>query len=107
MGTDAEQTYFDDASDADLAPAKPRTTTVLGLLALTSLTFSYLGAYAVSGALVEADVIRGWRPDSDPRPLWLLTGFCVLLLTFMFFGGVARFISQRQLRQIDEMSTEA
>lgn len=34
----------------ELAPAKPRLWTVLGLLALTSLTFSYLGAYAVARA---------------------------------------------------------
>jgi hypothetical protein len=109
MGHDAEQTMTE-ASDADLAAAagaKPRTTTVLGLLALTSLTLSYLGAYAVSGALVEADVIGRWQPESDPRPAWLATGFSVLLVAFVVIGCGVRFLSQRQLRQIDEMSSEA
>ena len=108
MGHDAEQTFADAGGDADLAAAdaKPRTVTVLGLLALTSFTLSYLGAYAVSGALVEADVVRRWQPDADPRPLWLATGFGVLLVAFCVIGCAGRFMSQRQLRQIDEMSDE-
>ena len=93
-------------ADGEVAAAKPNTATVLGLLALTSLTFSYLGAYAVSGALVQADVIRRWRPDADPRPTWLVVGFCVLLLVFVCVGALARHLSRRELRQIDEMSEE-
>jgi hypothetical protein len=90
----------------DISPAKPKLPTVLGLLALTSLTLSYLGAYAVAGALVEADVLHRWRPDADPRPKWLIIGFCALLVTFTLMGVVVRFLSQRQLREIDEMSDE-
>jgi hypothetical protein len=97
------------AGDAEAAGdvAKPNNATVLGLLALTSLTFSYLGAYAVSGALVQAEVLHRWRPDADPRPKWLVEGFCVLLLVFMCIGALARHLSRRELRQIDEMSDEA
>jgi ABC-type branched-subunit amino acid transport system permease subunit len=91
----------------ELAPAKPKLWTVLGLLSLTSLTFSYLGAYAVAGALVEADVLHRWRPDADPRPKWLGIGFFSLLLLFLIVCGIVRFLSQRQLREIDEMSDEA
>jgi hypothetical protein len=89
-----------------LAVAKPNTVTVLGLLALTSLTFSYLGAYAVSGALVQAEVLHRWQPGSDPRPKWLVAGFVLLLTAFVGIGGLARFLSRRELRHIDEMSEE-
>jgi hypothetical protein len=97
---------FDAPLDAEAAAdvTKPNTATVLGLLALTSLTFSYLGAYAVSGALVQAEVLHRWRPDADPRPKWLAVGFCVLLLAFICVGALARHLSRRELRQIDEMS---
>jgi hypothetical protein len=91
----------------DVPAAKPRTGTVLGLLALTSLTFSYLGAYAVSGALVQAEVLRRWHPDADPRPKWLAIGFCLLLTACVSVGAVVRHLSRRQLRQIDEMGVEA
>ena len=86
--------------------AKPNTATVLGLLALTSVTFSYLGAYAVSGALVQAEVLRRWQPGADPRPTWLVAGFFLLLTVFVGIGGLARFLSRRELKHIDEMSEE-
>ncbi len=85
---------------------KPKTLTVLGLLSLTSLTFSYLGAYAVSGALVKTEVLRPWPPGSDPRPKWLLAGFCVLLLTFTCVGGFVRTLSRRHLARIDDMAND-
>lgn len=105
MTGDTESTAPDEPPDPDLA--KPRLTAVLGLLALTSLTFSYLGAYAVSAALVNAEVLRRWHPDADPRPRWLATGFGVLLATFVLVAGVVRHLSNRQLKRIDEMADDA
>jgi hypothetical protein len=90
----------------ELAQPKPKTATVLGLLGLTSLTFSYLGAYAVAGVLVKTEVLRPWPAGSDPRPRWLLTGFCVLLLMFMSIGGIVRTLSKRHMAQIDDMANE-
>lgn len=91
----------------DVVPLeKPGTAKVLTLLALTSLTFSYLGSYAVAGALVSAEVIRPWSAGTDPRPKWLAIGFCSLLATFILLGGVVRCLSRRQLRRIDEMAQE-
>lgn len=88
---------------ASPAPA-PRTLTVLGLLALTALTFSYLGSYAVMNALVAADVIPAWPTNRDPRPRWLLIGFCVLMLAFIVVGELCRQVSKRELRKIEEMT---
>jgi hypothetical protein len=95
------------AADPD-APAdvKPRTATVLGLLVLTSLTISYVGAYAVSGALKRAEIIRPWPPGTDPRLRWLLIGFVVLLASFGGIAALVRYLSRRQLRQIDEMAED-
>jgi hypothetical protein len=90
----------------DLPDTKPRTVTVLGLLALTSLTFSYLGVYAVSGALVRANVLRPWPAEADPRLRWLAISFFVLLAGFGIIAALARYLSRRQLRQIDEMADD-
>src|SRR5687768_9108314 len=98
MPTD-ETIATDAAGDDDVpntADTKPRTATVLGLLALTSLTFSYLGAYAVLGALVRSEVLPPWNPDADPRPKWLVLGFFVLMATFVCAGAAVRQLSRRQ-----------
>ena len=94
-------------NETNAAESKPpRTAVVLGLLVLTSLTFSYLGAYALSGALVEADVLRPWPPGHDPRPGWFAVSFCVLLAGFACVGSAARHLSRRHLQRIDRMAEE-
>ena len=82
----------------------PRTLTVLGLLAVTALTFSYLGSYAVTNALVANEVMRPWSDGQDPRPRWLVTGFCVLMLAFVLVGGFFRVLGRRELKQIEAMN---
>lgn len=88
-------------------PRAPRTATVLALLAAAALTFSYLGAYAASDALVAADVLSRWPAGTDPRPRWMLGGFAVLMGLFVVAAVFARFVSRRQLRRIDAMAEEA
>jgi hypothetical protein len=83
---------------------RPRTWSVLGLLALTALTFSYLGSYAITNALVAENVISPWPAGSDPRPRRLLIGFCVLMLIFMVLAEVFRQISKSDFRAIDAMA---
>jgi hypothetical protein len=90
-------------SAAGSTSAAPRTLNVLGLLALTALTFSYLGAYAVTGALVAEQFMPQWPREHDPRPRWLLTGFCVLMLCFMAAGAALRRMSNRAFAQMDAM----
>lgn len=87
-------------------PAPPSTYTVLGLLALTSLTFSYLASYAITGALVSQQVISPWH-GHDPRPRWLITGFCLLMLVFMSAGELLRRWSKSDFKAIDEMADAA
>lgn len=83
---------------------RPRTVTVLALLALAAMVFSYLGAYALTGALAAADLIPLWSPDDDPRPRNMMLGFVALLVLFMMTAGGFRLLSSRQLRRIDAMA---
>ena len=97
---------FDVETDPAPAPPRPRTVTVLSLLAGVALIFSYIGAYAITDALVSAEVMRPWGPDADPRPTWMMVGFAVLLVVFVCVGAAARFISRQHLRRIDAMAEE-
>jgi ABC-type branched-subunit amino acid transport system permease subunit len=79
---------------------------VLALLTLAALTFSYLGAYAVAGALVDSDVLAHWPPGHDPRPRWMACLFGMLLGASFLVSAIARFLSRRQLSRIDAMAEE-
>ncbi len=94
------------SSDEEASPSKARTTSVLLLLTLAALTFSYLGAFAVGGALVDSDVLPHWVPGHDPRPRWMLCLFGVLLGASMLVSMIARILSRRQLSRIDAMAEE-
>ena len=85
-------------------PRRSNTLVVLTLLVLAAATFSYLGAFAVSDALVSADVLPRRPPGEDPRPGWTLNGFVALLTVFSLAALAARFASRRQLRRIDAMA---
>lgn len=87
----------------DVTSSRSQTMSVLALLALTALTFSYLGSYAIYNTLVAADVLSRYQ-GPDPRPRWLVTGFCVLMLAFMVLAEVFRRLSRRQMRAIDAMA---
>jgi hypothetical protein len=91
-------------TDTIAREARPRTWLVLGMLALTALTFSYLGSYAITNALLAEHVISPWPADHDPRPKRLLIGFCVLMLVFMVLGEVFRQMSRSDFRAIDQMA---
>jgi uncharacterized BrkB/YihY/UPF0761 family membrane protein len=98
-----------DCEQSDALPPQarpPRTLTVLILLAAAALIFSYLGSYALAGALVDAEVLSPWTPDQDPRPRWLLGGFVILMFLFLSLGALFRWLSRRQLRAIDAMETD-
>lgn len=94
--------WVKDEFDA-VQPTKPKTVTVLGLIALTSLVFSYLGAYAVHNVLVANQVVSPLEPGHDPRPRWMLTSFCVLLVGFMALGEIGRRLSRKDLKAIEAM----
>jgi len=85
---------------------RPRTTSVLALLAAAALIFSYLVSYALTNALVAANLMQRWAPGHDPRPRRMLIGFVALLMLIMAIGATARWISKRQLARIDEMEEE-
>ena len=82
---------------------RPKTLVVMGVLAATALTFSFLGSYAVYNALVSAGVVQQYT-GKDPRPKWLVIGFCVLMVVFIGVGEFFRFLSRRQFKAIDAMA---
>ena len=86
----------------------PRASTVqvLGLLVMTAFALSYLGAYAFTNALLQADILQQWAPGSDPRPRLLATCFVTLLAVFGMLGCVFRLMSSRELRSIDALANE-
>jgi ABC-type branched-subunit amino acid transport system permease subunit len=73
---------------------------------LAALTFSYLGAYAVAGALMDSDVLAHWPLGHDPRPRWMACLFGALMAASLLVSVVARFLSRRQLNRIDAMAEE-
>ena len=85
---------------------RPRTVTVLLLLVVAALTLSYLASYAVSDALVNANVLAAWSPGADPRPTWMLKSFLGLCGAFAVIGTLARTASHRQLRRLDALAEE-
>jgi hypothetical protein len=86
-------------------PPRPKTATVVALLVGAALILSYLAAYAVTNALVAADVMTAWPRDRDPRPRWMGVGFFALITVFSTIGVVTRALSRRQMHKIDEMET--
>ncbi len=86
------------------ATPRTRTINVLILLVLAALVFSYLGAYAVTNTLVNADMLPRWPAGQDPRPRWMLTGFFTLLGVFGTAAICFRVLSGRQLRSLDALA---
>ena len=86
--------------------ARPRTTTVVGLLIGVAGIISYLTSYAMANALVAAEIVKPWTKDHDPRPKWFAAGFVILILAFTAIAAIVRHSSARHLREIDQMETE-
>lgn len=86
--------------------AKPNPMFVLALLILAAFTLSYLGSYAISGALVKAELLSPWTVGRDPRPIWLATGFFVLLGVFTSGLLVARHVSRQSIRELERAEKE-
>jgi hypothetical protein len=93
---------LDDGESAE--PPKPRTLTVLGLLVVTAVTFSYLGAYAVTSALANAEMIPPISRDHDPRLRWALCSFVIIMTVCGIIATVLRLVSRRQFQRIDRMN---
>jgi hypothetical protein len=90
-------------SEFDPLEHPPRTMTVVCLLVAAAVIVSYLWAYALTNALVSADLMSRWQPGQDPRPMRMCVTFVTTMTVFTFVAGVAQWMSRRQLRRIDEM----
>jgi hypothetical protein len=92
--------------DTFAQPQRPKTVTVLGVLITAAAMISYLVAYAASDALVDANVLPRWSDGNDPRPRWLAVTFATLMTGSLIIAMCARWISQRQLRSIEQMERD-
>ena len=87
------------------SPVK-RIVATLALVVVTALAFSYLFAYAITNALVSANVLSRWPEGTDPRPRRMLIAFASMLTVFLIGSMVARVFNRRGLREIDAMMDE-
>jgi hypothetical protein len=95
-----------DPSEREFAspPAPPRTLKVLLVVVVAALMVSWIGAYAVTNALVAAEVMSPWQPGHDPRPQRMGVLFATLLAAFTAAALLFRWMSVRQLRRLDDMA---
>lgn len=93
------QSQWDEDQPSD---RPPNLMFVVTLLVLAAFTLAYLGSYAISSAMVKAELIKAWSPSNDPRPVWLMSGFFLLLGLFTTGLLVARHLSQRSMRQLEQ-----
>ena len=93
----------EETNEDPLSPSPPKTFTVVGILVGVALVASYLFAYALTNALVAADVVSRWQPGHDPRPMRMCIGFVGMMIVFTIVAGFAQWMSRRQLKRIDEM----
>lgn len=87
--------------------SRPRTINVLVLLLATAAVFSYLGAFAVTNALVSVDLMERWPAGHDPRPRWMMIGFVAMTGAFLAIGGLFRLASWRQMKRLDAIADDA
>lgn len=92
---------FDDGEPGE--PPKPKIAAVLGLLVLAALTFSYLGAYAGTNALVNAQMMPPISHEHDPRLRWALSSFVIIMALFGVVALLLRLVSRWQFQRIDKM----
>lgn len=90
--------------DNEIPHPAPRTTTVLVFLAAFAIMTSWLCVYAATNALVSANIMSAWPPEADPRPRWMINAFGGFFGAYAVIGLLFRWISSRQLRNIDSMA---
>jgi hypothetical protein len=85
-------------------PPRARTLNALLLLVVVAIVLSYLFGYAMTNALIAAEIVPPWTPGHDPRPMRMLIIFGTLLGVFGLAGAIFRVLSRRQLRSLDALA---
>jgi hypothetical protein len=83
---------------------KPRTFTMVIVLLLVLLAFSYLIAFALTGALISEKIISPFMAAHDPRPRIMCGIFGGLLWICLIVLAIFRWSSRKQLSSIDALS---
>src|SRR5688500_20393648 len=90
MGFDTLERELGSQIEGAPGPKGPATTTVLIFLAAAAVIFCYIGCYAVTNALVAANMLNEFSPGNDPRPRWMVTAFGLLFAAFIVGAGLFR-----------------
>lgn len=88
------------------AAHRPHTMSVLTVLMVTSVVFSYLIAYALPQTLLSAGMIEPWPAYNDPRARWMATAMFVILGSFVSIWGLFRVLGAASFRRIDAMGQD-
>ena len=94
----------DENNHNEFAQKPPKLATVIVFVAAFAIIASWLGVYAVTNALIAAEVIKEWPVNADPRPRWMLTTFFAIFGAFTVISLMFQWMSWRQLKRIDEMA---
>lgn len=97
---------FEPTDQNPLEVPRPRTITVIALLAGVAGVFSFLITYAMTGVLVANDILKPFPPDRDPRPLYFILCFLGLLLMLLSIAAIVRFLTRKHLQEIEAMGEE-
>src|SRR4051794_14675720 len=82
----------------------PKTLNVLALLVCAAGVFSYLGAYALTNALVAAGLMEKWPADHDPRSRWMVLIFAGVAAFFLLIASYFKYTNWRQKRQMAKLA---
>ena len=98
---------MEDWEPAENSVPKAKTPIVAAVLIGVALLFSWIGCYAAVGVLQKVELIPPFQPNHDPRLMWFVTTFLILLAVFGGIALIAHLVSHRQLHNIDQMDNEA
>ena len=97
-------TMLHDTVEREFRQESPRTLNVLALLVCSAGVFSYLGAYALTNALVAANIMEKWPADHDPRSRWMFLIFAALMGAFLVLAIFFKVTNWRAMRHSDKLA---
>jgi hypothetical protein len=93
-----------DTVEREFRQESPKTLNVLALLVCAAGVFSYLGAYALTNAMVASGLMEKWPTDHDPRSRWMFLIFASLMGAFLVLAIFFKVTNWRAMRHMDKLA---